>query len=189
MPNGGSDCCGECAFNAHLGQQELHGYCVIRQLDVPNPFWTYCFNHPRRNPRLVGIPVGPVTVDAGTHPYARVEWEPAPRTKSVLQGTALLAMALLPAGGRAPSPIERRALDQLFEFEMFWMLDLVADLAFTEGVHRTTAERAAEGLLGWSREHPSRLDEELNRLENRGADASARQIRAYIDAQASTQED
>jgi hypothetical protein len=54
MPNGGSDCCGNCVFNRavqDLGPnpsldrlQEFwrRSYCTLRDVDVSNPFYTYC---------------------------------------------------------------------------------------------------------------------------------------------------
>lgn len=58
MPNGGSDCCGTCPFNAknkgeagyaHRRDPEPH-FCNIRSLPVDDPMYTYCANHPHRNP-------------------------------------------------------------------------------------------------------------------------------------------
>ena len=48
MPNGGSDCCGTCWFNRSLeGQRgsancnrEIPSHCEIRDLDIPDPFYT-----------------------------------------------------------------------------------------------------------------------------------------------------
>ena len=76
MPNGGSDCCGTCRFNrANAGWREnspfpvensknIHevSYCEIRELDIENPFWTYCANHTTRMKRRVNVPLGPVYV-------------------------------------------------------------------------------------------------------------------------------
>ena len=83
MPNGGSDCCGTCWFNSNndgrpgypaVGQGgETH--CVIRDLAIEVPFWTYCVNHPHHNPLHISLPVGPVYVDAGGgFPYRRPSW-------------------------------------------------------------------------------------------------------------------
>lgn len=67
MPNGGSDCCMTCPFNGvNKGD---HGYpairdasfhCEIRGCPIPNPAYTYCNNHPRRNPLDSRTPRGPV---------------------------------------------------------------------------------------------------------------------------------
>jgi len=68
MPNGGSDCCGTCWFNAknkgeagyaHTKDPEPD-FCVIRGSAIEEPFYTYCGNHPHRNPAKSRYPVGPV---------------------------------------------------------------------------------------------------------------------------------
>ena len=49
MPNGGSDCCGTCWFNRSLEgkrgsanfNREIPSRCEIRDLDIPDPFYTY----------------------------------------------------------------------------------------------------------------------------------------------------
>jgi hypothetical protein len=96
MPNGGSDCCGTCWFNTRNHGQAGHGqpdrdepsFCEIRgNLPIPNPFWTYCSNHPHHNPDRVRIPVGPVYADAGGgFPYRRAAWAPSPDTEAVRAG-------------------------------------------------------------------------------------------------------
>jgi len=71
MPNGGSDCCGTCWFNNknngiagyYPSDKEGDVMCVIRNLIIPNPFWTYCSNHPHHNPSKIEIPISPVYVD------------------------------------------------------------------------------------------------------------------------------
>ena len=68
MPNGGSDCCGTCWFNrSNSGQRgsvnfnrDIPSFCEIRQLAIPNPFYTYCANHPYHRPNRDPIPIGPV---------------------------------------------------------------------------------------------------------------------------------
>ena len=68
MPNGGSDCCGTCWFNrANHGQRgsahhdrNVPSFCEIRNLQITNPFYTYCANHPYRRPNRDPIPIGPV---------------------------------------------------------------------------------------------------------------------------------
>jgi hypothetical protein len=51
MPDGGSDCCGNCVFNLHWGsyhdpqreeQRERSAECVLRGIRTESPFWTYC---------------------------------------------------------------------------------------------------------------------------------------------------
>jgi hypothetical protein len=68
VPNGGSDCCGTCWFNlrnkGEAGYEHVHDpephRCVIRNVDIANPFYTYCANHPHRNPARLAVPIGPV---------------------------------------------------------------------------------------------------------------------------------
>ena len=63
MPNGGSDCCGTCWFNSkNSGEQGYQGSekegvvkCTIRNLEIPDPFWTYCANHPHHNQNKIFI--------------------------------------------------------------------------------------------------------------------------------------
>jgi hypothetical protein len=57
MPNGSLDCCGTCCCNSknkgELGydssKKEGVAICTIRNLEIPDPFWTYCANHPHHN--------------------------------------------------------------------------------------------------------------------------------------------
>ena len=93
MPNGGSDCCGTCWFNArnkgeagydHSKDTEPN-FCTIRGLAIENPFWTYCTNHPRHRPNRDPVPIGPVFVATGGFPYARKQWQPSPDTEEVRQ--------------------------------------------------------------------------------------------------------
>ncbi len=68
MPNGGSDCCGTCWFNArNQGERGFRNadhriapYCVIRRLPIGRPFYTYCANHPHRRASRDRISMGPV---------------------------------------------------------------------------------------------------------------------------------
>lgn len=99
MPNGGSDCCGTCWFNAknkgEVGYAQAHDpepdYCVIRQLPIEGAFWTYCANHPHHNPDKIDVPIGPAFKatsdpdDDGTvgPMYERVVWQQSPDTEKV----------------------------------------------------------------------------------------------------------
>ena len=72
MPNGGSDCCGTCWFNRSLeGQRgsgnfnrETPSHCEIRDLDIPDPFYTYCANHPSTDQAETPSPLGRYTFTA-----------------------------------------------------------------------------------------------------------------------------
>jgi len=91
MPNGGSDCCGTCWFNAknkgeagYSHARDLEpDFCAIRGLAIAHPFYTYCANHPHRRPEKDPIPIGPVFADTGSN--KREMWQPAPDTKEVRQ--------------------------------------------------------------------------------------------------------
>jgi hypothetical protein len=93
MPNGGSDCCGTCWFNARnkgeAGYGHLHdpepNFCTIRGLVIENAFWTYCSNHPWRRPVRDPIPIGPVFINQGGFSNDRVQWQPSPDTEEVRQ--------------------------------------------------------------------------------------------------------
>jgi hypothetical protein len=90
MPNGGSDCCGTCSFNAknkgevgyeHAADPEAD-FCLIRHLPISRAFWTYCANHPFHNEEKVEVPIGPVfRVDS--YPYQREIWVASPDTEEI----------------------------------------------------------------------------------------------------------
>ena len=89
MPNGGSDCCGTCWFNAknkgdagyeHARDPE-QAFCTIRSLSIEDPFYTYCANHPYRRPDRDPIPIGPVFT--GDSNGKRQVWMPSPDTEEI----------------------------------------------------------------------------------------------------------
>ena len=88
MPNGGGDNCGTCWFNAQNEGQEGHYFagnpnpsiCQIRNLAIRNPFYTYCANHPYRNPGRVELPIGPVWEMSG---HYRVIWRLSPDAEEI----------------------------------------------------------------------------------------------------------
>lgn len=98
MPNGGSDCCGTCWHNRvnegkagyeRTGEAKgLKDFCEIRRLEIADPFYTYCANHPHHMPEVGNVPVGPVFT--GDSFGNRDVWVESPDTKEVRLG--LLAM-------------------------------------------------------------------------------------------------
>jgi len=91
VPNGGSDCCGTCWFNAknkgdagydHADDPEPP-FCTIRALAIDNPFYMYCSNHPHRRPDRDPIPIGPVFT--GNESGERDIWQASPDTEVVRQ--------------------------------------------------------------------------------------------------------
>ena len=106
MPNGGSDCCGTCWFNAknkgevgyvHADDPEPN-FCIIRNLPIADPFYTYCANHPRRNPNKIDVPLGPVFT--GNSSGYREIWMPSPDTEEI----RLRLLELLSQIQEQPSP-------------------------------------------------------------------------------------
>lgn len=97
MPNGGSDCCGTCWFNAK--NEGAAGYehtrkatpnvCTIRELAIVNPFYTYCGNHPHRRSERDHVPIGPVFVGEG-----RELWQPSPDSEEIRQHLLELLKAI-----------------------------------------------------------------------------------------------
>ena len=91
MPNGGSDCCATCWFNAknkgQAGYDHTHDLepdiCTIRRLPIEDPFYTYCCNHPHRRPERDSIPIGPVFT--GDSFGNREIWKPSPDTEEIRQ--------------------------------------------------------------------------------------------------------
>jgi hypothetical protein len=91
MPNGGSDCCATCWFNAknkgeagYAHSKDLEpSFCSIRNLPIEDPFYTYCGNHPHRRPERDRIPIGPVFRKDWSGP--RQFWQPSPDTEEIRQ--------------------------------------------------------------------------------------------------------
>lgn len=90
MPNGGSDCCGTCWFNSRnegkagrnrSASPSEPNYCIIRELTIRVAFYTYCANHPHRNPKRIEVPIGPVL--EGTPNGYREVWKLAPSKEEV----------------------------------------------------------------------------------------------------------
>jgi hypothetical protein len=127
MPNGGSDCCGTCSFNStHAGQAgyfqsgvEAKTRCIIRDLAIEVPFWTYCVNHPHHNLERVELPVGPVYHSGGGWPYRREVLAESPDRPEI----RALLLRLLAAVNERPrreyptSPtFDEAVIDQLMRF-------------------------------------------------------------------------
>ncbi|MFZ4574506.1 MAG: hypothetical protein ACOYN0_08925 [Phycisphaerales bacterium] len=101
MPNGGSDCCASCWFNRNNGGTPgFHGasaaavpYCEIRGIDVPDAYYTYCANHPHKNPGRIAIPLGPVYT--GDSFGNRRVLHPAPDSEEI-RATVLRLLAEIP---------------------------------------------------------------------------------------------
>lgn len=94
MPNGGSDCCGTCWFN-RINQDQRNWsrprdrttppFCEIRNLAIDDPFYTYCANHPHRQPNRDPIPIGPVMCGDSDPASDRWVWQASPDTEEIRQ--------------------------------------------------------------------------------------------------------
>ncbi len=157
MPNGGSDCCGTCWFNARNKGEAGYGhsddpepnFCTIRGLAVEIAFYTYCGNHPHRRPDRDPIPIGPVFVaDGGGFPYGRKQWHASPDTEPVRLHLLELVRAITtrpaeeyPAG----VPTDEMVVWQLGEFREGRAADELRRIAgFTTGA---TADQSDSNLV------------------------------------------
>lgn len=90
MPNGGSDCCGNCTHNravqvmAHPHPEEWErfwqlSFCTLRDVKITNPFWTYCHNFDdARDPddrNSTETPVGWIYTSGLYEGYVRIPWD------------------------------------------------------------------------------------------------------------------
>ena len=137
MPNGGSDCCGACWFNrSNSGQRgsrnfnrDIPSFCEIRHLAIPNPFYTYCANHPYHRPDRDRIPIGPVYVHGDND--VREFWQPSPDTEEIRQH--LLDIVREPGEHTdgypfySPSP-HLTAIEQLVDFGDQRVVEALEDL-------------------------------------------------------------
>jgi hypothetical protein len=93
--------------------------CVIRDLIIESPFWTYCVNHPHHNPEKIELPIGPAYVSAGGYPYRRQVWVESPDTEDI----RLMLLRLLEGMPERPRPeypaspkLDEAVIDQLMRF-------------------------------------------------------------------------
>lgn len=96
MPNGGTDSCGTCWFNAINEGKPRHreeprqdaaklAHCELRGTDLPWPYWVYCANHQYYSSERLSFPIGPVYIsrpEAGSPAYQRTVLKPSPDTRS-----------------------------------------------------------------------------------------------------------
>ncbi len=135
MPNGGSDCCGTCWFNrknhgaagyAHVRSTEP-AYCEIRNIEIPDPFWTYCANHPHRSPERDRVPIGPIFVDRGK---GREILKDSPNTEEVR--AALLSLL----AGIHEEPMEEYPIGIYRDEVIVWQLGEFREQRAIRGLER-----------------------------------------------------
>lgn len=117
MPNGGSDCCMTCWFNR--SNRGKRGYrhrdrsippsCEIRDLEIEDPAYTYCANHPHRRPDRDPVPIGPVLRhggwgDRGEH-HPRYVWRPSPDSEEIRRHLLALLGSLFEQMSRDTYPL------------------------------------------------------------------------------------
>jgi hypothetical protein len=168
MPNGGSDCCGTCWFNArnkgeagygHADDSEPH-HCTIRQLAIERPFWTYCANHPHRRPVRDPIPIGPVFV-AADDDRGRLQWRPSPDTPEIRNHLLTLL------SGIEEEPETEYPLGVYLDEVVVWQLGEFGEPRAANGLKRisTFSRGASEGRFGRNRGRLVALaDEALGKL-------------------------
>ena len=162
MPNGGSDCCGTCWFNRSLGgkrgssnyDRSIPSHCQIRELDIPEPFSTYCANHPYHRPDGDRIPIGPVYVLDDAMKNTRAQWEPSPDTEKIRQH--LLDLVRLPESHRDTGyhfythPAHVAAIWQLLEWRDERLVAALEEIAQHPKMKRARA--SIEETIGLVRE-------------------------------------
>ena len=151
MPNGGSDCCGACWFNRSNGGQrgsrnfnrDSPGFCEIRHLPIPNPFYTYCANHPYHRPNRDPILIGPVYAHGNSD--VREFWQPSPDTEEIRQHLLDVVRAPEEHTDGYPfysPPPHARAMEQLVDFGDQRVVEALEDL-----VQRDEVKEARPDIL------------------------------------------
>ncbi len=139
MPNGGPDCCGTCWFNQknqgergydHAGDAG-EDYCLVRHTRIKNPLWTYCTNHPDRNPDKIDLPIGPVFVCTG-FPYKREIWQPSPDAEEIRARLPILLASV------EEQPKDEDLAGVSFDSMVVWQLGEFREKRAVAGLERIT---------------------------------------------------
>ena len=149
MPNGGSDCCGTCWFNrSNSGKRgsdnfnrKIPSFCEIRSLEIPDPFYTYCANHPHHRPNRDPIPIGPVYVHSW--PDGREFWQPSPDDEEIRQHLLEIVRSPDEHGDTYPffsPPPVMKAIEQLIDFGDRRVVEALEDLAKRDEVKEARLE-------------------------------------------------
>ena len=171
MPNGGSDCCGTCWFNAKNKGEAGHAhssdpepdFCTIRSLPIEDPFYTYCGNHPQRRPERDPILIGPAFT--GDSSGARELWQPSPDTEEVRQHL----LSLL--GGMEQQPSSEYPLGIYTDDVVVWQLGEFREPGAIEGLRRVASfdpAAAESGPFGRTRQSLVQLAREALAKIERG---------------------
>ena len=166
MPDGGSDCCGTCWFNAknkgeagydHTQDPEA-AFCTIRGFPIADPFYTYCGNHPHRRPERDPVPIGPVFTGE-----EREISRPSPDTEEIRQHL----LALL--DGMEEEPRSEYPIGRYSDEVVVWQLGEFRETRAVEGLRRIASfdpNSAEAGPFGRTRQSLVQLAAEaLTKIE------------------------
>ena len=123
--------------------RDIPSFCEIRELAIPDPFYTYCANHPHHRPDRDPIPIGPVNVHESSG--GRKFWQSSPDNEEVRQH--LLGIVREPEEHRdgypfySPPP-NMMAIRQLVEFGDHRVIEALEGL-----VQRDEVKEARTDLL------------------------------------------
>ena len=140
MPNGGEDCCGTCSYNSKnkgaSGYDHAHDreadFCILRNLLIENAFYTYCANHPLRNPEHVEVPIGPVFKGESLPP--RWVWSDSADDESI-RSTLLEMLGRIPTAPADDYPMGLRRWEIVI-----WQLGEFREARATSDLRRLTGK-------------------------------------------------
>jgi hypothetical protein len=169
MPNGGSDCCGTCWFNAKNkgeagyahSRDPKSAFCSIRGLPIETPFYTYCANHPHRRPQRDPVPIGPVFT--GDSFGARDVWVPSPDTEQIREHLLALLATM------EEHPCSEYPIGAYVDEVVVWQLGEFRESRAVAGLRRiasfnpSAAEsgplgRTRQALVRWAREALAKIE-------------------------------
>ena len=157
MPNGGTDYCLSCIFNAQRGEKS--GHCTIRNLSLGKPELTYCVNQTYHNPRRIETPIGPVVERHYYPPPIVIAKSPDNETIREVLLTLAVGIQEQPLSEYGSPPyFDEMVVWQLGEFREHRALDVLQRIAafdqslgfYARNNHRlvTYAEEAILKVLG-----------------------------------------
>ena len=116
-------------------------------MGIPDPFYTYCANHPYHRPNRDPVPIGPIYVHRVTGPLGegmREEWQPSPDTEEIRRH--LLDIVRLPEEHADEGyhfyahPAHIAAITQLLEWRDERLIPALEEIARRPEVERARAD-------------------------------------------------
>ena len=132
---------------------DIPSFWEIRDLPIPNPFYTYCANHPYHRPNRDPIPIGPVYVHGKSD--GREVWQPSPDTEKIRQHLLDIVSAPGEHIDGYPffsAPPHVMAIEQLLDFGDQRVVEALEDL-----VQRDEVNEARPDILELIKTVPQRL--------------------------------